>query len=170
MLEGIYAKKALNELSPVLTKLGRELESVERVKNPIDRVVELFRVVSPYHDAEVAEGKIAATLEKVRSANKGGKFKSEVETLEGISAHIKNAGRSEFGWNRTKPGEGVTHDKVFLGNTHGLWTFPASEWKATIAKGDPEAQRIIEHQAASFADSHIKPLRELAGSLSRERS
>ncbi|TSC75385.1 MAG: hypothetical protein G01um101430_480, partial [Parcubacteria group bacterium Gr01-1014_30] len=61
--------------------------------------------------------------------NRGGEHNEVLEKLRALQKYFENAGRDEYGWNRTKPGETVTADRVFLGNIYGLFTHPVPFWQ-----------------------------------------
>lgn len=166
MFEAIKARKALSQITPSLQALDQQLTEVEQIRDPIDRLVRFFDTVSQFNDkqqeAPLSVGKV---LEAFRKA---GKHAETLEALENLQAHFNNSGRAEFGMNRTKPGEPVTADKVYLGNIFGRWTFTASDWREFNAKDTPEARedkQIIEGQAAGFVASHAGPIHKLIKTL-----
>lgn len=128
--------------------------------NPLDRLVYFFDVVSKWHDRGI--GEIIQGLEQA-----GPRYAKFLESVKTLQAHFDNAGRNQFGWNRTEEGEKVTADKVFLGNIWGLWTKPVSFWKDL--KDEPKggwghsgevwktlnAYDVVCQQAADFMNSHI---------------
>lgn len=84
-------------------------------------------------------------------------FAKSKEELKLVNLHIKKSGREEYGWVRSKKGEPVTLDNLYLGNIHGLNTKTARFFKNS---GDAEVQTIIQDQLKSFINSHRKPLIE----------
>ena len=162
MFEKYQAKQALHELLPNLKNLEEQLKEVERISNPIDRIVKFFDVMSPWDDNSQSISNVIAKFEKA-----GSHHAEKLEDLKNLRAHINNSGRDPHGWNRTTTGETVTSQKVFLGNTHGLFTLSAAKWQESFNRPNPPAdtQKIIENQAKTFVSSHIGPMREIIGSL-----
>lgn len=53
----------------------------------------------------------------------------DYQTMCEFNRILQNSGREKYGWNRTKKGEAVTLDNVYLGNIFGLFTHSARTWK-----------------------------------------
>lgn len=148
-------KKEREAVVNELKDLKRSLEELKGNEG-IETIVQFFSSVSRTQDA-LAEMK----TEKIFSGEKE-------EAWKGVCTHLGNAGRSEFGWNRTKPGETVTSENVFLGNIYGLFTRPVSDWMG--GKEDPKggwghpgledknSYDVVNEQARSFMDSHLGPM------------
>ncbi|TAL27714.1 MAG: hypothetical protein EPN97_16600 [Alphaproteobacteria bacterium] len=170
MFENIKARKALQQLTPSLQALDQQLQAVEKIPDPIDRLVRFFDAVSQWNDRQQETPlSVGVVLNAFRKANGGGEHAKTIETLENLQIHFNRSGRDEYGINRTKPGEVVTADNVYLGNIYGRWTFTANKWKEAFSRDNAAAQedrQIIEGQAASFVKSHIEPMQKLIGSLS----
>lgn len=164
MKKNIFCSNPLTKIQPDLIKLEKEIVGVVKKPNKIEGIVELFRVISPLHD----ENPFASTILKLQK--KGKKYAKELEALTTLQKHFINAGRSEYGLNRTQKGEEVTADKVFLGNVFGLFTKTASYWLANKEKlqneSRPDASKnpespvsnwylINDHQAGNFIKSHV---------------
>ena len=162
MFEAIKARKALQQITPSLQALDQQLTEVEQIRDPIDRLVRFFDVVSQFNDKQQeAPITVGRVLEAFRKA---GKNPEAIEALETLQAHFNKSGRDEYGMNRTGPGEPVTADNVYLGNIFGRWTFTATRWRESISKDTPEARedkQIIEGQAAGFVANHAGPIHKL---------
>lgn len=74
--------------------------------------VNFFNVVSNFQDEGLIGNAPIEMLEEQKTLNQ----------------HIKNAGRCEFGINRTKYGEKVTLGNTYWGNIFGLYTFSGEKW------------------------------------------
>lgn len=151
--------------------LTREMETIQQMPNKIEAIVRLFQVISPIQDA----GGFNTTLQQIRSKNYGQVSPIVIEALEALQKHFKNAGRCEFGINRTKIGQPVTADDVWLGGVFGLWTKTAAYWlsreeelkkeeRLDISK-DPSAPAtnwycIHDYQAGGFVKSHTTGILE----------
>jgi hypothetical protein len=145
--------------------LTREMETIQQMPNKIEAIVRLFQVISPIQDA----GGFKATLKQIQSKNYGQVSPIVIEALETLQKHFENAGRCQFGINRTKVGQPVTADDVWLGNVFGLWTKTAAYWlgreeelkkeeRLDISK-DPNNPAtnwycIHDYQAGGFVKSH----------------
>lgn len=91
-----------------------------------------------------------------------------VRSLEILQGHVACAGRTKFGWNRTKVGEVVTPDNVFLGNVYGLFTKPVSFWKQKRYDekggwGFPDMEHlnsydVVAGQSVGFLQAHLDPM------------
>lgn len=66
---------------------------------------------------------------------------------------IVKAGRSDHGWNRTRKGDAVTSDKVFLGNIFGINTKTVSYFES-IKHTDKELYNIVCKQSYDFIKSY----------------
>lgn len=155
-------KKEIVALLTLLKPLKDDLVRFRTVDDGVAAIVEFFNVISPVQDSDP----VTATLKAFKVANWRGKYDSIIVKLEEIHTHIRNAGRDEYGWNRTRKGEMITDERVFLGNIYGLFTKTVAFWKATKddEKGEFSGFSGMEHlncydvvsrQAASFIKSHL---------------
>lgn len=171
MFEERKAKKALQELSPALEALDVQLKQVEQIADPLDRIVRFFDTVSRFNDGQKdAPVSVSKVLDAFRKTSGKGENAQAIEALQALQSHFNNAGRDEFGMNRTQPGEAVTGDKVYLGNTHGLWTFTANDWREKLNRDTPYAKddrQIIEGQAAGFVASHAPKVHQYVATLAK---
>jgi hypothetical protein len=172
MFEERKANKALQELKPSLEALDKQLEQVGKISDPIDRIVRFFDTVARFNDeqqgAKITVDNVIDAFRKVS----GGRHDETIKALETLQAHFNNSGRQEFGMNRTKPGEPVTADKVYLGNVYGRWTFTANDWREKLKRDDVntrEDKQVIEGQASGFVDAHIGPMHRIIKSLGAGR-
>lgn len=108
-------KKWVQERQRIIS-LREELNSLGEI--PKDSVsafkyaVNFFNIVSSFQD----EGLIKNAPEEI------------LKEQEALNKHIENAGRCEYGINRTKCGEKVTLDNTYWGNIFGLYTFSGEDW------------------------------------------
>jgi hypothetical protein len=154
----IWARKAawkqLRSLLPALRKLRKELSAISEVRDPLGAIVALFRTVSPWHDRSHEIGELTKLF---RQAG----HQSVANRLEVLMKHFQNAGRDEYGMNRTKRGESVTPDKVFIGGVYGWNTLPVPRWKSLRSKHTSVVSNLINDEAARFTASHARPLIQL---------
>lgn len=158
-----FCQNPLEKIQPELVKLEKAIGEVAKKQNKVEAIVLLFQTISPLHDSNP----FTATEAKIRKKSKN---KKQLEALQTLSQHFVNAGRSEYGLNRSKKGEEVTADKIYLGDVFGLFTKPASYWLANQEKlkqefrpdasNDPENpvsnwHLINDYQAGNFVKSHI---------------
>jgi hypothetical protein len=171
MFENRKAESALGKLTPALDELDKSLIEVEAIRDPIDRIVGFFRVVAPWHDREhTAEAPVRTVLNMLQKADKGGRYAGTIQALQTLQAHFRNGGRDEYGMNRTKAGQEISIDDVYLGNVSGRFTRTARDWRNAFSKDTPTAQedqQIIESQAAGFVSSHVGAMHRLIGALKR---
>jgi len=163
------------KLLPALKDLSCLLERVNRMEDKINAVVNFFDIVSRWHDREA---EMSALISEFEQSNFQGKYSEVLENLRVLRHHFQNAGRSMSGWNRTSPGMKVSDENVFLGGIYGLFTHPVSVWKeerespkgGSAHFGGSRAEsdhNILSDQAERFMISHIGPMREIIGYLSR---
>lgn len=143
-------------------------ESLE--KHPLDGIVLFFDSVSKMDDRIE---KVREVIRRFEEVNRG-QYDQTITDLRTLKAHISNAGRNRYGHNRTEPGETVTPQKVFLGDTYGLFTHPVSYWKKQKdgMRGlwkhpkmkDLNAYDVVTIQAEKFMKSHA-PMIDIAEKL-----
>ena len=119
-------KRKLAVLVPELRSLREDLERAKKTQDPLREIVRFFDAVSRWHDRQA---EILGIIQEFVDVNYGQHDKT-IRELHAFMAHCARAGRDEYGWNRTKYGEQVTPDKVFLGNIYGLFTHPVTCWQA----------------------------------------
>jgi hypothetical protein len=154
---------------PELKKLCSNLENSFRATEPLEEIVNFFDYVSKWHDRGLHD-----FIELIKETNYG-HFDQILKNLETLQLHFINAGRTDFGMNRTEKGQSVVPATVFLGNIYGLWTKPVSVWMQT--KDRPKggwgfsgmehlnAYDVVSDQARSFMVSHIKPMISIINDL-----
>lgn len=171
------SKKTIEKIQPQLKALEAEIKVIEAMDNKVEAIVKLFQVISPIQDA----GGFSQEIFDLKKHNCNGKLNSQIEALGVLQVHFHNAGRSEYGINRTAKGEEVTAEKVYLGNVFGLWTKTAAYWLSEKSKlektfrpdvsRDPENPAsnwylINNYQCGSFVKSHtdgiLKQIKVLA--------
>jgi hypothetical protein len=162
-------KKDLVAIQETLSSLERDMREISEMENKVEAIIRLFQVISPLQD----KSGFSTTISALEDKNYG-QLGTELEALQALQRHISNAGRDEGGMNRTKLGEPVTPEKVFLGGIQDIWTFPASHWLADQKKCEGEiialtvdADRpvttwtiIHDHQAGGFVESHTNGILE----------
>jgi hypothetical protein len=173
LFSGLFfsSKNVINKIEPQLDELKKEIEKIDAMSNKVEAIVRLFQVISPIQDA----GGFSQEIFQLQKHNKNGKLNGQIEALGVLQAHFRNAGRSEYGINRTKEGEEVTTEKVYLGNIFGLWTKTAAYWlenKSELEKSfRPDASKypenpisnwylINDHQCGGFVKSHTEGILE----------
>lgn len=107
--------------------------------SPLVRLVHVFDLVSVWEDWAVS---------------------GESTLPEAVKLYVQKLGRDKHGVNRTKRGERVTPEKVYLGGEDGFWTFTVTEWLEKFPAND-EAQRSIERQARTllaYAETLVRVL------------
>lgn len=93
--------KFKNDLSFFKEEMPRNKEGA------LEYTLKFFNVVSEFQD----QGRI--------------KFAKNADEINFL---VERAGRQVYGWNRTKMGEKVTAENLYLGNVFGLFTHPIKYW------------------------------------------
>lgn len=140
-------KKDMTDL-PVLKK---NLEKVKEMTDPFDQLLYFFQSVSPWQDR---------FMDRCRST--AYRDPESLSSLEVLFLHLYRSGRG--GMNRTKPGEIITPDDIWLGNIYGLFTKNMRHWdqyRFSDAKQDQDSFQITQNQARDFVGSHLTPLIDL---------
>ncbi len=83
-----------------------------------------FNLTSPWHDRGL-HGLVA----KLQQVNWRGQYDTTIEQLRKLQSLFEQSGRNPYGWNRTKPGEDVTEQNVYLGNVFGIWTLTIAKFR-----------------------------------------
>lgn len=184
------AKDRLIELLPELEQLSRQLQGLPNpdvalyvglarygletyfeyvAEGAIYQLVRFFSYISPWHD------RLAEIDDIIRGLADGNHYNRVLMNLRILRPHFVNAGRERYGWNRSRPGEQVTPDNVYLGNVYGLWTFTARSWHEGASPDEPRmhewavttheemirgmnSRDVVERQARNFMEGHIGPI------------
>jgi len=175
-------KQDISVITSQLTTLKNDMERIKAMPNKVEAIIELFRIISPLQDA----GGFSQTVFKLQEKNYG-QIDDTLKALESLQKHINNAGRDEYGMNRTQKGEAITAAKIFLGDVFGIWTHPASYWLQNQARFEKEDSGVAvaphsnqeyisvwycinDYQAAGFVKSHVTGILEQIGILQKSFS
>jgi hypothetical protein len=173
LFSGLFfsSKRVIESIQPKIQNLEKEMREIDAMDNKVEAIVRLFQVISPIQDA----GGFSQEIFDLKKHNRNGKFNAQIEALGVLQAHFHNAGRSEYGINRTAKGEDVTTEKVFLGNVFGLWTKTAAYWLNEKSKLEqtfrPDVSKnpekpvsnwylINDYQCGGFIKSHTDGILE----------
>lgn len=107
-------------------RLGKEIRQFENVDDGLVAIVPFFDFLSLYHDRV---GELTDLIDYLQQFDRRPGVKQLINELKTLKSYVCSTGRDDYGWNRTKPGEVVTEDKVFLGDIFGLFTHPVSFWR-----------------------------------------
>lgn len=169
----VKPERKLTALKPELQQLRQALERASESRDPLTEIVHFFDTVSRWHDRGIDD--LIVAFEEMNYSQ----YDEMLEKLRTLQKHFENAGRSEYGWNRTKRGEMVTADKVFLGNIYGLFTLPITRWREESA-GRPTTwshllasegmdgmspRDVVTRQARQFMASHTGPMIAILSNL-----
>jgi len=153
-LKSVYIKpkRKLAEMKPALEELQQNLKQVYGSADPLTDIVLFFDIMSRWHDRGVDD------LIKAFEETNFGQHNEVIKDLRNLQRHFKNAGRNMSGWNRTRFGETVTPNKVFLGNILGLPIETVSHWISLkgLTRTGMMDYNIVENQARWFMVSHAK--------------
>ena len=162
------AIKALRKTFPELKNLDENLQTIN-MRDPLRAIVHFFDIMSKWQD----KGGVSELMDVFNYSSIGEHRHTSIRRdLYSLQGHFRNAGRDPYGMNRTKEGQGVTMDDVFLGNICGLWTKPVREWLSMPVElgenelthpsaPDKSPRQIVTKQAREFMVSHIKPISEI---------
>lgn len=159
----------LLEYHPNLKQLDGWLEQIlaNFEDDPFPNLISFLAATAHWYDHD-----LTSIINVFKNVN-AGQYDAVIENLQQLEHHIARAGRSEFGMNRTKPGERVTADVVFLGNIYGLFTHPVSRWQtgkneakdSWMGLVDVNPYDVISDQARSVIRRCAPPLHEQVKAL-----
>ncbi|MBP8994003.1 MAG: hypothetical protein KBG30_09345 [Bacteroidales bacterium] len=168
-------EKDLRKIMPELKDLKDILNVIDKKSDSLEGIVDFFAVISKWYDNMDDLDRI---LQKFKKVNYG-QYDDIIKQINTLQVHFLKAGRDQYGYNRTKRGENVTDDNVYLGNIYGLFTLPVSRWKK--AKNSPKggwgfpgmenlnSYDVVSWQAKKFMDSHIESIIKAIDSLEKEK-
>ena len=160
--------KALEELLNELDMMGPVPNNVEQkeIYNPwmgVKRVqsvpkdfalyyyaTDFFNIIAKFQDSKVLK---PGLLSDAKSANE-------------LIDHINNCGRCEYGWVRSKPGEHITEDNVYLGDVFGIWTNTIKHFKEVANNKNDSGRDFVQwaiqvYQLQTFLKNHVEPMKKL---------
>ena len=160
----------LKKIKDDLNSLEKEMLEISKMDNKVEAIIRLFKVISPLQD----KGGFSQTVSKLKEKNVGD-LDQIISALKVLQIHFERAGRCDSGINRTKVGEEITAEKVFLGDIYGIWTKTASYWLANQEKCKQDKHYdaskdkdnpisiwylINDYQAGGFVKSHTDGILE----------
>lgn len=118
-------KSELQKIDNSLNFLQKEMVEISEMENKVEAMVRLFKVISPIED----NGGFSQTIQKLQKKDyrMSKKLDQRISALKTLNSYFINT-RNVYGFNRTKPGEEISAEKVFLGDIFGIWTLNASYW------------------------------------------
>lgn len=155
-------KRDLKEVKRIVKEIEDAVKPFIGIHNGIETITKFFNAIAPIYDRDPLEPFVF----KFKQINNK-TVQDTARIIEVIRDHYLNAGRDEYGLNRTKKGQTVYDDYIFLGDIYGLFTKPVSFWKT--CKDDKKggwgfsskelenmnAYDVVSLQARSFIDSHL---------------
>lgn len=163
--------RSVKVLLPDMRQLSQSLTKIKRAGYSLYSFVDFFTCMSIWHDRVDELERIIYRLEEADYGQHG----ELIALLKLLILHFRNGGRSEFGINRTKRGEQVTTENVYVGGIYGLMTYKVKDWMALDwihevghfrrTPWERELGEYSDHQvmcmwAKMFMDSHIGPVIE----------
>ncbi len=148
------AEPQLVELYTALDEIATRLNRGET--DGVQEITAFFQAVSAFQDADLLSGLIADLSQHERYA-------PLVRQLDEFAVHVEQAGRDEYGMNRTEPGQPVSDNDIYLGDYAGYWT-------KTVAyimgrRHEDAYYEAMCRQATEFMRSHIKPMLRILRNL-----
>lgn len=159
-------EKRLSDVTCKLTGFVYELEQYRDHPEPVKGIVSFFAFTAAWHD------RVDDIEQVVNDCRELDIHPQAVSYLEELTSVICTYGRQEYGMNRTRPGEQVTEDDVYLGDTHGCWTEPVSSLmekketlQAEVHTDNGEQDKITvwdcyAQQAESLMNAAVKSIGE----------
>lgn len=144
-------KPIVEDLRILRWELGNVAAKLHYGGDPVAAIVDFFEGISMFQDRD-----LLAPIQ--RDFIRAGRSDSDLAgALFSLHAHVKNAGRNQYGMNRTKPGELVTAENVFLGNYNGYWTKQVSYvlTQRDRKTDDMAYYTAMQRQAREFMDGHL---------------
>lgn len=155
---------SLREAEPRLTELYTTLDEIVNRLNRqetdgVQEITGFFQAVATFQDAVIIPDVITDLSQFARCAKL-------VTQLDELAIHVDQAGRNEYGMNRTEPGQPVTDHDVFLGDYAGYWTKTVAYIKGR--RHEAEYYRTMCRQATEFMRSHLVPMLRILRNLRAE--
>ena len=128
--------------------------------NCYEKILQFFRITSTLQDHSGEFERFLPPIEGIKFCGWRSTQRKKSETkraqaekaLQRFISEISKSGRNLYGYNRTKPGENVTKDKIFFGNTGGIITLTVEEFEK--CPNDVYVQEHIRNQIVDFMKSY----------------
>lgn len=152
-------KLSKNELVAQVKNLNVIIEHIN-TENCYDEIVKFFTITSVIQDRTQEIKEFLPTVKGIkfcgwrstqRKKSEARRFEAE-KSCKNFIYEINKAGRSLYGYNRTKPGEDVTKDNIFFGNIEGIITLSVKELEKQ--PNDAYVQKHIRNQITEFVKSY----------------
>ena len=164
------------DIIPQLVQLKTELRETESMRDRLSAFVLFFDILSRWQDDK---SELDQVIKAFSESNFLGKHHNVIERLTALRLRFELAGRGETGTNRSKVGQKVTDEMIFVGNIYGLDMMPVSHWKkqADEPKGflvgtdwefrckDMSEYEVIVCLAENFMRPSIKSVQKLVDEL-----
>ncbi len=145
-------------LDSFIQKINKEIQKIENTSNKVQALVTYYQLLETIENTDHL-GK--TYLERLEKRNFFGLNKKKIQI---IKSFFKNNTHDNYGVNRSKSGQKVTANDIYLGNTFGIWTKPASFWLSNKSKYEQEKVElisksiwsVINEQASDLLDSLIQ--------------
>lgn len=151
-----------NELKSTCSTISNIIQATNN-ENVYDNIITFFTLTSELHDRLDEVQKIPVkqpnptlwmrVFHKKKAEEMDKIIQEQLCQKRGLCQAISNAGRYEFGYNRTKEYETVTKDNVFFGGIRGLTTLPVTKWEK-CKNSDPTVYNTIASQMTRFVKSY----------------
>lgn len=141
-----------------IEKITTDIQEIENTPNKVKALVSYYQLLEFVENADHL-GK--AYLEKLEKSNYLGLNKKKIQI---IKSFFKNDSRDMYGVNRSKSGQILTANDIYLGNILGIWTKSASFWLSNKSKYEQEKMEaisksvwsVINKQASGLLDNMIQ--------------
>jgi hypothetical protein len=114
-----------------------DIQKIENTSNKVQALVSYYQLLEFVENADHL-GK--AYLERLEKRNFLGLNKKKIQI---IKSFFRNDTRDMYGVNRSKSGQMLTANDIYLGNIDGIWTKNASFWLSNKSKYEQEKMEVI---------------------------
>lgn len=149
----------LGELRGELNKIADRLN--HKQTDGVEEITGFFGAIAQVQDSYL----VRSAINELKASDQ---LPVLAKDLERLNLHILNAGRNEYGWNRTTIGQPVTDEDVYLGNIGGYFTKSVAYIKAH--RDDQAFYATVNAQAIAFMNSHIGPMVQIVNGFERVMS
>ena len=145
-------------LNLFIERITSDIQKIENTPNKVQALVSYYQLLE---FVETADHLGKAYLEKLEKRNYLGLNKKKIQILKSF---LKNNSRDMYGVNRSKSGQMLTANDIYLGDICGLWTKSASFWLSNKSKFEEDILEpaavsvwsVINKQASDLLDNMIQ--------------
>lgn len=126
-----------------IERISKDIQEIENTSNKVQALVSYYQLLEFVENADHL-GK--AYLEKLEKRNYLSLNKKKIQIMKSF---FKNDTRDMYGVNRSKSGQMLTANDIYLGNIYGIWTKSTSFWLSNKSKYEQEKMEVISRSVWS---------------------